>query len=259
MTASVEVAKADWHHDAMNIKPWWVIDSAWQGHVPFAAWLIAVARPRQFVELGSFKGMSYAAFCQAVQEQQLATRCFAVDTWQGDPHAGVYPEKFFQRLKRFNQRRFGGFSTLLRMTFDEAKAQFADGSVDLLHVDGFHTYEAVKHDFETWRPKLSPNAVVLFHDTQERSEGFGVWKFWAEVRRNRPSLEFTHSHGLGVLFLGEVPLKAAALITAMAQGSPSRPQAEFQALGDVVEALWTKEKSTRDPVSKLIRSIRRRL
>jgi glycosyltransferase involved in cell wall biosynthesis/SAM-dependent methyltransferase len=88
------------------------------------------------------------------------------------------------------------------MTFDEAVAQFQDQSVDLLHIDGLHTYEAVRHDFESWLPKLAPGALVLFHDNMETHGDFGVWKFWAELKQKHPqNFEFRHSHGLGVIEL----------------------------------------------------------
>jgi hypothetical protein len=50
---------------------------------------------------------------------------------------------------------------------------------------------------------LSDRGIIMFHDTQERGEGYGVWKFWAEVKSKYPSFEFEHSHGLGVILVGE--------------------------------------------------------
>ena len=120
--------------------------SGWWGHVPFAFWIMVTCKPRLFVERGTHHGVSYAAFCEAVARSQLDTRCYAVDTWAGDAHAGFYGDKVYSDLKAFHDKRYASFSELLRMTFDEACGFFEDGTVDLLHIDGYHTYEAVRHD-----------------------------------------------------------------------------------------------------------------
>jgi FtsZ-binding cell division protein ZapB len=172
--------------------------SAWLGHIPFAYWIIEKTKPRVLVELGTHTGASYFAFCQSISENKTGTKAYAVDTWVGDEHAGFYDESVFRSVEEANQR-YKSFSTLLRTTFDEASKSFDDKSIDLLHIDGLHTYEAVKHDFDTWFPKLAENAVVLFHDTNVHKDDFGVYKFWAEVAANYPSMEFFHYHGLGVL------------------------------------------------------------
>lgn len=209
--------------------------SAWLGHIPMAGWVVEAARPRLLVELGTHLGASYFAFCQAVQENGLDTRCYAVDTWQGDEHAGEYGEDVFKAVQDHHREHYEGFSKLMRMTFDEACGYFDDGTIDLLHIDGLHTYDAVRHDFETWLPKMSPRGVILFHDTNVRERDFGVWKLWAELRERYPSFEFSHTHGLGVLLVGlEPPDALQAFVEAAGAAQGDEVNRLFERLGLLV-------------------------
>jgi len=184
------------------IPEWIPIFSAWLEHVPFAFWITEVHRPACLVELGSLSGFSYMAFCQSVKSHHIATRCYAVDTWQGDEHTGPHGEGMFARVNDNNQKQYSGFSSLIRSTFDQAVGCFSDASIDLLHIDGYHVYESVKHDFITWLPKLSKRGVVLLHDTNVRQGVFGVWRLWQELAGKYPHFEFFHGNGLGVLGVG---------------------------------------------------------
>lgn len=197
--------------------------SAWSEHVPFAFWVVNVMRPRQLVELGTWYGMSYLAFCQAIEQNEDAGRAYAVDTWAGDEHTGPIARQALASLRSAHDPAYSNFSKLLQMTFDQALTRFEDGSIDLLHIDGLHTYDAVKHDFESWLPKLSERAVVLFHDTQVRDRSFGVHKLWAELCERYPGFEFEHEHGLGVLGVGpEQPAELRALYAATTTPADAR-------------------------------------
>jgi hypothetical protein len=177
--------------------------SAWIEHIPFAFFLIEILHPKIFVELGVHTGNSYNAFCQSVKSLQTNTKCYGVDTWQGDEHAGFYDKSVYDNLQVYQQHEYSAFSTLIKSTFDEALECFSEGSVDLLHIDGFHTYEAVKHDFDNWLPKMSEQGVIIFHDTNVHANGFGVWKLWQEISPNYLSMEFKNCHGLGILVIGK--------------------------------------------------------
>jgi O-antigen biosynthesis protein len=209
--------------------------SAWLTHLPFAAWIVAAARPAMIVELGVHMGISYCAFCEEVARQALPARCLGVDTFQGDGHAGIYGAEVLANLRAHHDPRYGGFSTLLQSSFDSALPQVAEGSVDLLHIDGLHTYDAVRHDFESWAPKMSPRGVVLFHDVVERQRDFGVWRLWDEITPSRPHFLFEHGHGLGVLAVGEPPAALAPLFGADSQAA-AQIRALFAALGAAIQA-----------------------
>jgi glycosyltransferase involved in cell wall biosynthesis len=192
-----------------------VVPSAWHEHAPFAFWLVQQLKPEMLVELGTHHGFSYFAFCQAIRMAGLSTAAFAVDRWTGDEHAGYYGEEVYQSVEAFNVERYQDVSTLLKMPFSDALAYFEDGSIDLLQLDGRHFYDDVKADFESWFPKLSDRAVVLFHDINVREREFGVHRFWSERCEQYPNFSFLHGHGLGVLGVGkDRPPNVSALFKA---------------------------------------------
>ncbi|MGO9681678.1 MAG: class I SAM-dependent methyltransferase [Steroidobacteraceae bacterium] len=180
-----------------------VAPSSWEGHIPFAFWIVDIHRPTVLVELGTYSGNSFCAFLQAIKELKISCNCFAIDTWEGDEHSGFYDESVFEDLSAYHDAHYSEFSRLVRSRFDDTLDYFANGSIDLLHIDGLHSYEAVKRDFQTWLPKMSNRGVILFHDVDVRERGFGVWQLWEEVRKTYPHFTFTHGHGLGVAGVGK--------------------------------------------------------
>jgi hypothetical protein len=183
--------------------PWWI------GHIPFAYELIGRLRPTIIVELGTYSGSSFAAFCQAVEACGLDAKCYGIDLWEGDIHMGRFDEDIFTEISAYATSTYPATARLVRKDFSEAAADFGDGTVDLLHIDGTHTFEAVSSDFHTWLPKVSDRGVVLFHDvnvtvgnTGQAALRFGVRKLFDSVKASYPHCEFSHCWGLGVLAVG---------------------------------------------------------
>ncbi|MDP9728647.1 hypothetical protein J2S04_001597 [Alicyclobacillus tengchongensis] len=185
---------SDRYYNAYQITP------AWIGHRWFAYDLVSYCRPRKIVELGTHLGVSFFSFCQAVKDNRLNCECIAIDTWCGDAHSGFYTDEIYKIVEKIANDEFSKITRLMRMKFQEALPLISDESIDILHIDGFHTYEAVKNDFEEWLPKIAPEGIVLFHDITVYENEFGVYQLWDELKKEYPSIEFRHSNGLGVLF-----------------------------------------------------------
>lgn len=182
-----------------------VNSSAWSGHYFFAYDLISNIKPKTVVELGTHKGNSLFSFAQAIKDNKLDTKLHGIDKWERDEHAGHYEEDFYKSFLNISKRHYKDIKIIPhKMYFDDASEKFKDNSIDILHIDGLHTYDAVKHDFETWLPKVNKkNGIILFHDVCEKTNGFGVYRLWEELKEKYHTLTFEQYHGLGVLFVNK--------------------------------------------------------
>jgi hypothetical protein len=179
--------------------------SPWSGHRYFVYDLIRNIKPVSIVELGVHRGTSFFSMCQAIKDSgYIPETISAIDTWKGDEHSYLYDESVYVDFLKIQKLYYSNLPIKpIRKTFDEALLLFEDDSIDLLHIDGFHTYDAVRHDFETWFSKVKNGGVILFHDIFEYQKDFGVHELWEELKMKHKSISFTHSHGLGVLVKGD--------------------------------------------------------
>lgn len=102
-------------------------------------------------------------------------------------------------------------------TVARVREVLAGRSIDVLFIDGDHTYEGVKADFDAYLPLVSDGGLIAFHDIIDDHQtrygrSSGGWagevpRFWREVRVNRNTCEFVEDQeqdgmGIGVIKLG---------------------------------------------------------
>ena len=167
------------------VKP---ILSAWSGHFDFAQWLVFELQPKTIVELGVDYGFSTLSFALPGIGHVYGIDCFdGSETAYGRTDTETHVKTKIKELELKNV-------TLIKSYFDAAAANWYT-PIDILHIDGTHTYEAVKNDFETWHKFVPDNGIILMHDTCVPE--FGVKDFYAEIIW--PKANFPQSSGLGVV------------------------------------------------------------
>jgi predicted O-methyltransferase YrrM len=101
-----------------------------------------------------------------------------------------------------------------RATFNRIAEILGERRLDLLFIDGDHSYSGVKHDFETYSILVRDGGWIAFHDiVPDYRTRFGIStsgytgdvpRYWREVRERWPSLEIVEAegqdgYGIGVL------------------------------------------------------------
>jgi hypothetical protein len=127
------------------------LGEAWKLY-EYARLVPATGRAPVVVEIGSFKGRSSAALALGLLDRG-AGHLYAIDP--------DHQPEFGPNLER------SGVSDLVigvKQGSHEARAEFADASVDLIFIDGSHQYKDVVQDVDDWTGALSEGAIVAFND-----------------------------------------------------------------------------------------------
>lgn len=231
-------------NDFLSAASFWPVKeisvSAWVEHAPFVFWLMDTMRPASVVELGTHTGYSFFAMCQAAKALGLDTELYAVDTWEGDVHAGAYEDSVYDAVKAVADRDYPEHAHLVRATFDDARTQFPDHSVDLVHVDGRHFYEDARHDVDTYLSALSDKGVMILHDIVVHERDFGVHQVWEELKAQYDTFAFEHCNGLGVVAVGPEAAAKVRALTQLPEGGQvaSLVRAAYARLGAAVPTPW---------------------
>lgn len=194
-----------------------LVPSDWAGHIPFMFGLVDLLKPRRYVELGTLRGASFFAYAQAARDIGLKTEAIAVSPWAVEEERASEYQGAFDDFA-FIARKYSDFAAYLRLAPEDAWHRFADGSIDLLKLDGFYGYEDLSRTLRDWTPKLSNRGVILLHDIHAHDGGFGVWRVWDEIKAQYPSFAFRHSQGLGLACVGsQAAPEVVKLADAMSQ------------------------------------------
>lgn len=118
-------------------------------------------------EIGRFKGGSTLVFAAALPE--------GVELWSYDAHVALradLPGEALDAELREALDRYGLAAKVHLVVADSRTVEPPPDTLELLFVDGDHSYEGAKADFERWSAFLRPGAHLLFHDAVDTG-GYG--------------------------------------------------------------------------------------
>jgi hypothetical protein len=170
-------------------------DTAWYGHFEKAVNICNILKPKVIVDLGVDFGFSTFALAFLNTGE-----VYGLDNFEGDEHAGAkntysYVLNLKEQLKNnFNIQNVH----FIKGYFEDIVADW-NKPIDLIHIDGLHTYDAVKNDFNVWKKFFHKGTVVLFHDTISYKKDVG--KFFKEL--NGYKYNFEDWSGLGLWTMNE--------------------------------------------------------
>jgi predicted O-methyltransferase YrrM len=118
-------------------------------------------------EIGRFKGGSTMVLASALPP--------GVELWSYDFHVALRPDMPGEQLDeelRAALVRFGLDGKVHLLVADSRTAEPPPGELALLFIDGDHSYDGARGDFDRWSAFVRPGGHVLFHDAVDTG-GYG--------------------------------------------------------------------------------------
>lgn len=110
------------------------------------------------LEIGSYLGASSLILAKGLPPN---SKLYCVDTWgnhaMSEGQWETY-ERFIQNTKAVKEK----ISPIRAWSLEAAKK--FDKKIDLLFLDGDHSYKGIKSDVDAWLPKLNSGGIVVVHD-----------------------------------------------------------------------------------------------
>jgi predicted O-methyltransferase YrrM len=182
--------------------------------------LISPLEPKTILEIGTSNGGTLFLFTRVASKDGLVV---SVDLPHGE-FGGGYPPWRSRLYRSFavgeQQIRLLRADSHLPETLDTVTAALGGRQVDVLFIDGDHTYDGVKSDFEMYSPLVREGGVVAFHDIVPPSptgprpkhdfdlQGGEVSQFWSELRAAYRSFEFVEDWDSGRFGIGAITMPA---------------------------------------------------
>lgn len=163
-------------------------------------------RPKRIVEIGSYTGATIFLFSRIGKPEKLVS----IDL-PGGSFGGGYP---FWKMPLYKSLGDRGVVRLIRAdshseeTLGKLRSALNDSQIDFLFIDGDHTYQGVKQDFEMYSPLVRKGGVIAFHDVapDQSAAGCEVDRFWNEIKQRYRYDELIEDinqrwAGIGVLYV----------------------------------------------------------
>ena len=211
-------------------------------HLPFLFWLLAILRPRRYVETGMTDAVSYFAVCQAMDKTEPDAVCTGI--WH---QTGKNPVSLPESVHWRNTEFYAEFSQILTEPPARVARRLRDGSVDLLLVNMQDDDSPINSLVQDWTCKLSERAVVLVHGTSrpgfEESPSAVLLR---DLEARCPTMHFEGGDGLSVLLWGSERQEQLLGLADLAPETPgySDVRQVFQRLGAAHRFEWKNRKNS---------------
>jgi len=164
-------------------------------------------RPESVLEIGTGRTGGTLFLFSRVASENATIISVALP---GGEFGGCYPKWKIPLFKSFalvNQQihliRADSHDTA---TLEKIKTIFNEKKIDFLFIDGDHTYEGVKKDFQMYSPLVKENGIIAFHDIVIHPPHMAceVNSFWNEIKLQYKHIEMVNdwnqkSGGIGVI------------------------------------------------------------
>ncbi len=137
-----------------------VLDGSPGDHASFDYDLVEALRPKLVVDIGAGNALSFAVFCQSMQDHDVDGLAYAIDVWESDGDREARGDATLASINNFLHAHYR-FAYLLRHDSKSALAHFSDASIDLLRFDLARLSEPPRELFDAWLPKIAPGGALV--------------------------------------------------------------------------------------------------